>query len=198
LAALARGVGAAVVPELDARGAPPTAAASAAWFVEAHAGRWARARALADAAPLVVLDGDPLKGLWYGPAYPDAGWPGLDVVAPLHEAAVARGALGFPDLYALLTADEPELRARRAGDPTRTRRHFESHLRLVEPQRRHFAALGAEAPGRVLVLPTEDRDALPRIVRDAAATLPPGPPDAAPLLARLLARLATRASGHPA
>lgn len=189
--ALARAAGAAAVPELDARGAPSVAeapAASAAWFVEAHAASWRRARALAADAPFAVLDGDPFKGLWYGPTFPDAGWPGLDVVGPLHEAAIASGALAFPDLYVALDATEARLRARRAGDATRTRRGFEEHLRLVDPLRRWFAALAVVAPGRVLRVDTTDRDpdALVDVVLARVASLPPDPPDAPQLLARML------------
>ena len=175
--ALARRAGAVVVPELDARGAPPLAE-SAAWFVDAHAARWQRAVALAARAPFAVLDGDPFKGLWYGPTFADAGWPGVDVVGPLYAAAVAAGALAFPDLYVALDATEARLRARRAGDATRTRRHFEQHLRLVEPLRRWFAALASAAPERVLRIDTTDMD--PDAVADAVL---------ARVLARVLAQL---------
>lgn len=175
-AALASRAGAAVVPELVADASPPIAA-SAAWFVERHAERWQRARALADAAPLVVLDGDPFKGLWYHWTFADEGWSGVDVVAPLHRAQLAQGALAFPDLYVVLTASAAELRARRAGDPTRTRRHHEKHLRLIEPQRRYFTALGAAAPGRVLWPDTSVRERLVDEVLAAIARLPHDRPD---------------------
>lgn len=191
-AALAREAGAAVVPELDAAGAPPVAE-SAPWFVDRHAARWRRARALAAAAPLVVLDGDPFKGLWYNPAFAEAGWPGVDVLGPLYRAHLAGGTLAFPDLYVVLVATDAQLRARRAGDPTRTRRNFEAHLRLVEPQRRYFDELRAADPARVLLLDTGARDALPGAVRDAVAQLPPGAPDSARLLARMAAYVSTRA-----
>jgi hypothetical protein len=88
--ALAREAGATNVPELDATGAPPVAE-SAAWYVERHVEQWQRARAAAAVAPLVVLDGDPFKGLWYNWVFGDAGWPGVDVVAPLYQRHVARG-----------------------------------------------------------------------------------------------------------
>ncbi len=53
--ALAAEFGAAVVPELDATGAPPAASAEP-WFTERHAERWRRACALRAGAPLVVMD----------------------------------------------------------------------------------------------------------------------------------------------
>lgn len=192
-ATLARTAGAVVIPELDAAGAPPIAE-SAAWFAARHAARWRRAVEAAAVAPLVVLDGDPFKALWYDPVYAGAGWPGVDVVAPLHRAHVAQGTLAFPDLYVVLQATEAELRARRAGDPTRTRRSFETHLRLVAPQRRWFVALRAAAPRRVVLPDTGDRDRLADVVRAAVAELPPGAPDSARLLDAMLAWIATHGS----
>lgn len=182
-ATLAAAFGAVVIPELDATGAPPPAE-SAAWFVARHVALWeaARTAARATTAPFVVLDGDPFKGLWYHWVYAAEGWPAPDVVATLYHAEIARGALAFPDVYVVLGATEAELRARRAGDPTRTRRNFETHLRLVAPQRRYFAAMAAAARSRVLFLETGARDTLAAAVRDAVTQLPPAPPEAARLL----------------
>ncbi|WP_420125900.1 hypothetical protein [Longimicrobium sp.] len=179
-AALARRTGAAVIPELDASGAPP-AAESAAWFVDAHAAEWRRARALAGEAPLVVKDCDPFKGLWFNWVFADQDWPGIDVQVPLHRARVDAGTLAFPDLYVVLLATEAQLRARRAGDPTRTRSNHEMHLRLIRPQRRYFEALQAADPPRVLLLDTTERERLVDRVLAAVAALPPGPPDSARL-----------------
>jgi hypothetical protein len=176
-AALAREAGATIVPELDAGAAPPPAA-SAAWFVERHVETWSRARACAAAAALVVLDGDPLKGLWYNWVFAADGWPGPEVVAPLYRAHVRRGALGVPDLYVILRATEAELRARRAGDASRRRRGFERHLRLLAPIDRYFRALHAAAPAHVLLLDTTDRDTLTGRVLAALAALPPATLDA--------------------
>jgi thymidylate kinase len=116
----------------------------------------------------------------------------VEVVAPLYRAHVAAGTLAFPDLYVLLGACEPELRARRAADlPARARRNFETHLRLVAPQRRWFAALQAASPGRVLMLDTSGRrDALVADVLAAVAALPRDVhdvPDALPLFDRMAA-----------
>lgn len=195
-AALGREAGGAVVPELAAGAAAPPGE-SAAWFVERHAAAWRHARMLAATAPLVVLDGDPLKGLWYNPVYAASGWPGVEVVAPLYRAHVAAGTLAFPDLYVLLGATEPQLRARRAADvPARARHNFETHLRLVAPQRRWFAALRAAGPGRVLMLDTSGRrDALVAEVLAAVAALPRDEQDALPLFDRMAAWAAARASG---
>jgi hypothetical protein len=174
-AALEGGAGAAVVPELS--GGPPADAEPEAWFVAQHAAAWARARVLAERAPLVVLDGDPFKGLWYHWIYAA---DRTERVAAAYARQVARGALGFPHLYVVLGATEAQLRQRRAQDPTRARRHFETHLRLVGPQRRYFAALVEAAPGRVLWLDTTDRGALAATVLAAVAALPPERPTRRP------------------
>lgn len=191
-AALAREAGAAVIPELDASGAPPIPE-SAAWFVDAHAAQWQQARALAARAPLVVIDCDPLKGLWFNWVFAEHGWPGIGEQAPLHRAHVERGTLAFPDLYVLLQATEAQLRARRAGDPTRTRRNHEMHLRLAAPQRRYFEALQAADPGRVLLLETSDQAALVDAVLAAVETLPADPPDSMRLFGLMADWVATHA-----
>lgn len=195
--ALAAEYGAAVVPELDGTGAPPIASAEP-WFTERHVERWGEACALRDGVPFVVMDCDPLKGLWYNWMHAEQGWPGVDVVGPLYREQVRRGSLGFPDLYLFLEAPESQLWARRDGDPTRTRRGFESHLRKLEPHRRYFAALQAAAPGRVAFLDTHDRASLPGRVADLAAALPAGPPDSHTLLDRMIDWVRTHAPGPPA
>ena len=152
-AALARDAEAVVIGELDARAAPPVSE-SAEWFVNRTVERWTQAREAAGDAPIVVLDGDVFKGLWYNPVFAEEGWPGIGILAPLYRREIERGRLGFPNHYVALDASVDVLRARRAGDPTRSRRNFEKHLRLVEPLRAYFDALGRADPGRVLVVDT--------------------------------------------
>jgi hypothetical protein len=84
------------------------------------------------------------------------------------------------------------VRRRARGDATRTRRHVETHLRLVGPQRRYFAALAEAAPGRVLWLDTTDRGELAGAVLAAVAALPPTRVDAAPLLRHAASWVLTR------
>ena len=191
-AALARECEAAVVPELDASGAPPVGR-SAAWFVEHHAEQWRLARELATRAPFAVLDGDPFKGLWYNRVYASEGWEGVEAVAPLYRAQVGRGALAFPDLYVALTAADEELRRRRAADATRSRRNFEKHLRLVVPLRRYFGELRKTAPGCVTLIETGTQDGLVNKVLEAIRGLPPGTPDSL----RLLDHMAGWLRSHP-
>ena len=180
-AALARECGAAVMPELDASGAPPPGS-SAAWFVERHAARWRLARETAARAPFAVLEGDPFKGLWYNRVYSDEGWEGVGVVAPLYRAQVEAGALAFPDLYVVLTASEGQLRERRAGDPMRTRRNFEKHLRMTGPLLDYFREMRDIAPGRVAIVETGRREELTGSVVEALGRLPLGQPDSLRLL----------------
>jgi hypothetical protein len=175
-----------VVPELDAAAAPPIAE-SGAWFVARHAESWRQARSLATDGALVVLDGDPFKGLWYNVVYAADGWPGVDVTGPLYRELVAGGALSFPDLYVVLGATEAQLRARRDLDEGRTRRNFEKHLRLVTPQREYFAALVRMDASRVLFLDSSSRATLAGSVIAAIEALPAGAPDSTRLLDHAIA-----------
>lgn len=183
-AALARDCGAAVVPELDASGAPPVGG-SAEWFVERHAAHWRLARELAAHALFAVIDGDPFKGLWYNRVYASEGWEGVETVAPLYSARVEAGALAFPDLYVILTASESELRRRRAADASRSRRNFEKHLLLAGPMLRYFGALREAAPARVRIIGTDTRGDLVGVVQDALTRLPSGGPDSPRLLSHM-------------
>jgi hypothetical protein len=179
--ALAREFGAAAVPELDASGAPPPGR-SASWFVERHAARWRLAREVASAAPFAVLDGDPFKGLWYNRVYTREGWEGVETVAPLYRAQVEGGGLAFPDLYVALTAGEGELRRRRAGEPSRSRRNFEKHLMLTGPLLDYFREMREVAPARVAVVETGSPGKLVDRVTEALSRLPSSPPDPLQLL----------------
>jgi hypothetical protein len=191
-AALAREAGAAVIPELDAGAAPPIPE-SAAWFVDAHAVQWQQALEFATRAPLVVIDCDPLKGLWFNWVFAEHGWPGIDEQRPLHRAHIERGTLAFPDLYVVLQATESQLRARRDADPTRTRRNHEMHLRLAAPQRRYFEALQRADPPRVLLLDTSDQSTLVDTVLTAVERLPANPPDSMRLFDHMADWVATHA-----
>lgn len=151
--------GAAVIPELVATDAPPPHQAEP-WFSDRHADQWRRAHDAAASAPFAVIDGDPLKGLWYNWMHAEDGWPGVDVVAPLYRSRLERGELGVPDLYIYLDATEAQLRQRRADDPTRQRRGFEKHIATLSAHRRYFEALAAADPARVTLMDTTWRGSL--------------------------------------
>lgn len=148
----------------------------------APAGQWRLARGLAAGAPFAVLDGDPFKGLWYNWIYSGEGWEGVETVAPLYRAQVETCALAFPDLYVALTAPEEELRRRRDGDASRSRRNFEKHLGVAGPLLNYFYELRDAAPGRVAIVETSARENLVGWVTGALELLSPDPPDSLRLL----------------
>ena len=114
---------------------------------------------IAETSALVVLDCDPLKGLWYNWIHAADGWPGVDVVEREYARLIREGRLGFP-FYVYLDATETQLRQRRADDATRRRRGFEKNVKAVGPQRRYFAALEVLDPGRVAFIDTSDRESV--------------------------------------
>lgn len=167
----------------EVAGVPPAGTAPATWFTPLQVERWARAVQSAGRARFAVLDGDPLKGLWYGWVFaPESVAP----AAMLYEAAFLGGAPDLPDLYVALDAGEAELRARRAGDAGRTRRNFERRLALVEPLRRWFGELASILPGRVLRLDTGDRDPLAPAVLAALSRPAPAPAAAVDVLRHMV------------
>lgn len=178
---LERSAGAAVIPELSEAPAPGADALD--WFVAGHAKQLARACELRRTAEMIVLDGDPFKGLWWTWIYGSE--QELERVLRLHARAVELGTLFFPDLYVALQATEAQLRERCAGDPTRRRRHFDRHLLLVEPQQRYFREMHRLTPDRVLLLQTNDRESLPQAVIKHAETTSPRGADSADRLDHL-------------
>lgn len=137
--------------------ATPDATASleeqSAFWVRQNEARWARALRTQAAHGLAVCDTDPLK-LHYAWTLARAGQSSAaDAFAHqlrLTREAITRRRLGVADLVACVVPSEAALRERRAGDTTRRRRHFESHLRLAVPLAEWYAALEATDPGRVI------------------------------------------------
>jgi hypothetical protein len=102
-----------------------------------------------------VLDGDVFQPLWYNWTYGFERWEDLDGLEAFYRPRVASGEVGFPDVYVILGASTEALRRRKEGDAARQRRGFEIHLKLVEPQRRYFEAMGELAPGLVRFVDAE-------------------------------------------
>ena len=195
--ALADRLRAALIPELDATGAPKPRDAEP-WFTVKHIARFQAAEAGARHAGVAVLDTDPLKGLWYDWMHADEGWPDVAVVGKYYRAAVLQGVLGFPDAYIYLDATAEELEARRANDATRSRRNFATHLGRRHLQRSYFAALQRAAPERVVFLATSDREALPHEIARVVASLPPRRPDSLGLLEQMIAWVSAQPrTSHP-
>lgn len=57
--------------------------------------------------------------------------------------------ISLPDAYVLFWAEEDELRKRKEMDQTRSRRNFDKHLCMIEPQMRYFHYLNELVPGYV-------------------------------------------------
>jgi hypothetical protein len=150
--------------------------AQARFWVERNVARWAQVREREDRDGLVVVDVDPFKlhyvwTLWRTGQVPELEW---DLQREASRKAFSAGEYALADLYLVSNIDEPTLRARRDADTMRTRRGFESHVRLRDSLLRWYCAIDELEPGRVrFELPdaglTPDLLALgPRVVRSGA------------------------------
>jgi thymidylate kinase len=149
--------GAYVVPEVNQLYSRPENEL-AEWYFERQAERWQIALENSSVYDLVILDGDPFQPLWYNWAYDFVGWQNLDFMERFYGALIQNNMIDFPDLYFIFRTNEAELRKRRASDAARQRRHFETHLKMIAPQRRYFQAMHAFAPAQVLFLEAETID----------------------------------------
>ena len=122
------------------------------WYLERQVERWRFAVESAGKRGLSILDGDPFGPLWYGWAYGFIEPHTLSTVTSFYHDAIAAGSLAFPDCYILLAVAEPELRARKQGDASRSRRNFAKHVSLLRHQPRYFATMNTISPGLVYVL----------------------------------------------
>ena len=137
-----------VVPEVNALFERP-AQAPADWYLERQVERWEIAQQHSANDRLVVLDGDVFQPLWYNWSFGFAEYQPLDTLSAFYRPRIEAGLIGFPDHYVHLFIDENELRLRKEADQTRTRRGFDSHLRLLQTQPRYFEMLAGLMPGRV-------------------------------------------------
>lgn len=143
--------GAFVVPEVNLLFERPENE-SPEWYFERQIERWQIAQEQCKSYRLVILDGDPFQPLWYSWAYKFVGWQSLDFMVQFYGSKIQSLTLGFPDRYFIFGASEVELRKRQGADATRRRSGFETHLRMIEPQRRYFQAMQNSAPNRVRFL----------------------------------------------
>ncbi len=137
-----------VVPEVNALFERP-AQAPPDWCLERQVERWAIAQKHSANGKLVVLDGDVFQPLWYNWAFGFAEYQPLDALSEFYRPRIEAGKIGFPDHYVHLFIDKNELRRRKEADQTRTRRGFDSNLRLLQTQPLHFEMLSGLMPGRV-------------------------------------------------
>jgi hypothetical protein len=144
-----------VVPETGrVRGAPDGLAdplGAAAFWTDRNADRWAAACAVEQAQGLAICDTDPLKlhyawCLWRIGADTEERW--------LTELRAARAAItqrrvGLADAWFVKQIEPDVARRQRAGDPTRRRSNFETHLRMQAPLMAWYQAISEAMPGRV-------------------------------------------------
>ena len=151
--ALVTVIGAAAVPEVRQLFSRPVDSESD-WYLQRQQERWEIACRSAPEGALAILDGDILQPLWYGWAYGFSNYHSFSELVAFYRPLIASASLAFPDKYFVLESSVEELRVRKASDATRTRRNFEHHLELIEPQRKYFQALEALEPALVHWLPS--------------------------------------------
>ncbi|OJJ18225.1 hypothetical protein BKI52_25725 [marine bacterium AO1-C] len=90
----------------------------------------------------VILDCDVFQPLWYNWIYDyPKEFPSRVETHQFYREQVEQGQIAFPDLYIIFYTTNKQLRQRKQKDATRTRRNFEKHLQLIEPQKRYFQYL---------------------------------------------------------
>ena len=141
------------------------------WYFDRQVDRWQIAHENSQTNELVILDGDPFQPLWYNWAYDYVGWQKPDFMAEFYERAIKNKMIDFPDLYFIFSTTEAELRKRRSSDGTRQRRGFETHLKMIEPQRRYFEAVKIFSPERVLFLDAETIESNVKFIQKRASNL---------------------------
>ncbi len=146
--------GAFVVPEVNLLFERPENE-SPEWYFEREIARWQIAQEQSKFYRLVILDGDPFQPFWYNWAYNFVGWQSLDFMERFYQPKIRSKMLDFPDRYFIFSTNEAELRKRKKTDATRQRRSFETHLQMIEPQRRYFQAMQIFSPNRVRFLEAE-------------------------------------------
>ena len=157
------------------------------WYFERQVERWQIAAKESRNHPLVILDGDPFQPLWYNWAYDFDGWQNLEFMEAFYRSAMQNKLIDFPSAYFIFSTSETELRKRRAGDAFRQRRHFETHLQMIAPQRRYFEAMRALSPTRVLFLEAETVETNVEFIRRNTAGLKsPAEPESEFLLNKMI------------
>jgi hypothetical protein len=149
----------ALLEELPDHATVPTEPRAAARFwVERNVARWEQVLAREARDGLVVVDTDPFKlhfvwTLFRTGQVSEVEWTMQRDAA---REAFAGGRYALADLFLISDVDVATLRARREGDPSRTRTNFERHVLLRDSLLRWYRAIDRLEPGRVTVgLPTD-------------------------------------------
>src|SRR5882672_11372274 len=131
---------------------PEDEEAAARFWVERNVARWAEVHAREERDGVVVVDTDPFKLHFTWSLY-QIGYTtrrGWELMRDVAREAFVTGRYGLADLIYVSDVDEATLRARRDGDPTRTRRNFERHVKLRDSTLRWYSLIEAIEPGRVV------------------------------------------------
>jgi hypothetical protein len=131
---------------------PTEPQAAARFWVERNVARWTEVLAREARDGLVVVDTDPFKlhfvwTLFRTGQVSDVEWTMQRDAA---RDAFASGRYALADVFLVSDVDLDTLRARREGDPSRTRRNFERHVRLRDTLLRWYGAIDRLEPGRVV------------------------------------------------
>jgi hypothetical protein len=126
--------------------------ATAQYWTDWNAKRWADALSMESLKGLSVCDTDPLKlhypwSLWQVGELPESQW-----IFQLEATrqAIANRKLGFADLYIVKQIDPGIARQQRDNDVGRPRGRFELHIQLQRPLIRWYQALATVLGGNVI------------------------------------------------
>lgn len=166
------------VPEIPVKGDLPDASAS----LDEHAHFWAEhnvrkfqmALEIEREHGFAICDTDPMK-IHYSWCMERAGfhWPDKFAHARVFvREAIAKGRLGFADLYLVKRIEPSVARAQKEGDPTRRRGNFEQHLALQPHLIAWVTAVSEVLPGSVRWEFPEKDELLAEIKRKAPEETP--------------------------
>jgi nicotinamide riboside kinase len=138
-------------PRDDAPDAILNPAAAARFWVEQGERRWQDACAIERVRGVAVCDTDPIKlhyiwSLWQIGVAAERVWQAEHAAT---RDAIADGRIGFADAYLVKPIDPKHARQQRDADPSRSRRNFELHVKLLEPLMTWYRGLEAVLPGAV-------------------------------------------------
>lgn len=141
------------VPEVNELFKRP-AKESSIWYFQMQVKRWAMATDVSKSGNVAILDGDHLQPIWYNWIFADSGFQPISEIIELYKSSFSKGDISFPDAYVVLTLDTDELIARKERDHTRSRRNFETHLKLIGRQIEYFRALAIKGGIQVQFAPS--------------------------------------------
>ena len=139
-------------PREDAPDPTLSAEAAARFWVEQGEHRWKAACTIERSRGVAVCDTDPIKlhyiwSLRRIGVVAERAWQAEHIAT---RDAIADGRIGFADAYLVKLIEPWRARQQRNADPTRSRRNFELHVKLLEPLAKWYEALEAVLPDAVI------------------------------------------------